>query len=117
MSYEPNSPSIQMPPTVNPAPSPQPPRRVSPRPVLHATLTPQDYADALLRLTSNASNQIRTPGALGTNLMADALLRFEQARAQAKLSAPSSGQAPANPPPSVQNPDGSVSGPYPGSGQ
>ncbi len=44
------------------------------------TLT--DYADALDQLGKTAQTQIRTPGALATNLLADALLQYGQKRAQ-----------------------------------
>jgi hypothetical protein len=44
--------------------------------------TPQDYADALAQLGKQAPTNIRTPGALASNLMADALLQYGQGRAQ-----------------------------------
>ena len=44
--------------------------------------TPQEYADALEQLSRNAQTQIRTPGALTSNLLADALLQYGQDRAK-----------------------------------
>ncbi len=44
--------------------------------------TPQDYADALDQLGKQAQTGIRTPGALASNLIADALLQYGQGRAQ-----------------------------------
>ncbi len=44
--------------------------------------TPQDYADALGRL--GPRQPIRTPGALATNLVAEALNQYADARAGAK---------------------------------
>ena len=43
--------------------------------------TPEDYANALDQL--GRQRQIRTPGALATNLLAEALDRYGQHRAQA----------------------------------
>jgi hypothetical protein len=87
MGYVPTfiHPNIQQPTPANPAA----PNRGQPAAApakLHALIgpTPQDYADALDRLQRNAPNTIRTPGALATNLLADALDRYGQARAQAK---------------------------------
>lgn len=44
--------------------------------------TQTDYADALDQLRKGAQTQIRTPGALASNLLADALLQYGQKRAQ-----------------------------------
>ena len=44
--------------------------------------TPQDYADALAQLGKQAQTGVRTPGALGSNLLADAILQYGQARAR-----------------------------------
>ncbi len=51
--------------------------------------TPQDYADALDRLIGGATGDIRTPAALGTNLMADALDRYGLMRARKAAAAQS----------------------------
>ena len=55
--------------------------------------SPQDFADALLQLHKTAPAQIRTPTALGTNLLADALLQYgqERARQQAQTGDPGVG--------------------------
>jgi hypothetical protein len=43
--------------------------------------TPQDFADALEQLNKGAQTQIRTPGALASNLLAEALLQYGRNRA------------------------------------
>ncbi len=65
---------------MNPTPAPTNPLQA----LLYAPeqATPQDYADALDQLGKQAQTGIRTPGALGSNLLADALLQYGQARAR-----------------------------------
>ena len=69
----------------NPYPRPNPSLLYAPE-----QPTPQDYADALDQLGKQAQTGIRTPGALGSNLLADALLQYGQARAR-KAQQPSGG--------------------------
>jgi hypothetical protein len=70
---------------MNPA-NPQAPQ---PQALLYAPAepTPQDYADALAQLGRQGQAGIRTPGALASNLAADALLQYGQARAQRQQAA------------------------------
>lgn len=44
--------------------------------------TAQDFADQLAQLQKTAPGRIRTAGALGTNLLADALLQYGQDQAR-----------------------------------
>ncbi len=61
----------------NPYPRPNPSLLYAPE-----QPTPQDYADALDQLGKQAQTGIRTPSALGSNLLADAILQYGQARAR-----------------------------------
>jgi hypothetical protein len=61
--------------------------------------TPQDFADALFELQKTAPGRIRTPAALGTDLLAAALLQYGEARARLQANASPSPGPPAPPGP------------------
>jgi hypothetical protein len=90
--------------TINPQISPQ---TIARSPLGYSGPSAQDFADALLQLHKTAPSQIRTPAALGTNLLADALLQYGQERARQRANASLSPEL--NAPPSPAS-DGTAPG-------